>query len=119
MKKNDYFIDVSAYQAADLRGTCASAGTNKTIIKVSLSRESIDGTIKTYIYTRATFKPWAIRKSGVWKSLDNPTGRFSIRSKGQWIDKSEDSLADVGKVSKGHNRIRKNNQFKQQGKLGS
>ena len=83
-----------------------------------LSRESIDGTIKTYIYTRATFKPWAIRKSGVWKSLDNPTGHFSIRSKGQWIDKSEDSLADVGKVSKGHNRIRKNNQFKQQGKLG-
>ncbi len=35
MKKYDYFIDVSAYQAADLRGTCAAAGTNKTIIKVS------------------------------------------------------------------------------------
>lgn len=66
----------------------------------------------------ATFKPWAIRKSGAWKSLDNLKGRFSIRSKGQWVDKSEDSLADVGKVGKGHNRIRKNNQFKQQGRLG-
>lgn len=83
-----------------------------------LSRESIDGMTKIYIYTKATFKPWAIRKSGIWKSLDNPTGRFSIRSKGRWFDKSEDSLADVGKVDKGHNRIRKNNQFKQQGKLG-
>lgn len=35
MKKNDYFIDVSAYQPEDLRATCAKAGTNKTIIKVS------------------------------------------------------------------------------------
>lgn len=35
MKKNDYFIDVSAYQQADLRGTCQLAGTKKTIIKVS------------------------------------------------------------------------------------
>lgn len=35
MKKNDYFIDVSAYQNADLRATCQKAGTNNTIIKVS------------------------------------------------------------------------------------
>lgn len=35
MKKNDYFIDVSAYQSSDLRSTCQKAGTNKTIIKVS------------------------------------------------------------------------------------
>lgn len=35
MKKNDYFIDVSAYQAADLTATCAAAGTRNTIIKVS------------------------------------------------------------------------------------
>ena len=37
MKKNDYFLDVSGYQPADLTGTCAAAGTNKTIIKVSES----------------------------------------------------------------------------------
>lgn len=35
MKKNDYFIDVSAYQAADLTAICQQAGTRKTIIKVS------------------------------------------------------------------------------------
>lgn len=33
--KGDYFIDVSAYQAADLTGICQAAGTNNTIIKVS------------------------------------------------------------------------------------
>lgn len=35
MKKNDYFIDVSSYQDADLTNICAQAGTRKTIIKVS------------------------------------------------------------------------------------
>ncbi len=35
VKKNDYFIDVSAYQPANLQDICAKAGTNKTIIKVS------------------------------------------------------------------------------------
>lgn len=35
LKKGDYFIDVSAYQAADLTEVCQAAGTNNTIIKVS------------------------------------------------------------------------------------
>lgn len=35
MKKNDYFIDVSSYQSADLTAICQAAGTRKTIIKVS------------------------------------------------------------------------------------
>ena len=35
MKKNDYFIDVSSYQPADLTAICQAAGTKKTIIKVS------------------------------------------------------------------------------------
>ena len=35
MKKNDYFIDVSSYQSADLTVICQQAGTKNTIIKVS------------------------------------------------------------------------------------
>lgn len=35
MNKNDYFIDVSSYQSADLTAICQAAGTRKTIIKVS------------------------------------------------------------------------------------
>lgn len=35
MKKNDYFIDVSSYQSANLTAICQAAGTRKTIIKVS------------------------------------------------------------------------------------
>lgn len=35
MTKGDYFIDVSAYQSADLTGICQAAGTRNTIIKIS------------------------------------------------------------------------------------
>lgn len=35
MNKNDYFIDVSSYQSADLTAICQAAGTRNTIIKVS------------------------------------------------------------------------------------
>lgn len=35
MKKGDYFIDVSAYQSADLTDICNASGTRNTIIKVS------------------------------------------------------------------------------------
>lgn len=35
LKKDDYFIDVSAYQPADLTDICSASGTRNTIIKVS------------------------------------------------------------------------------------
>ena len=35
LAKGDYFIDVSAYQAADLTGICQASGTSNTIIKVT------------------------------------------------------------------------------------
>lgn len=35
LKKDEYFLDVSAYQSADLTAMTQQAGTNKTIIKVS------------------------------------------------------------------------------------
>lgn len=35
LKKDEYFLDVSAYQSADLTAITQQAGTNKTIIKVS------------------------------------------------------------------------------------
>ena len=35
MKKNDYFLDVSGWQVADISAICAQAGTSKTIIKTT------------------------------------------------------------------------------------
>jgi hypothetical protein len=35
LNKGDYFLDVSAYQSADLTGICQASGTSNTIIKVT------------------------------------------------------------------------------------
>lgn len=35
MAQDNYFIDVSAYQSADLTGICQASGTNNTVIKVT------------------------------------------------------------------------------------
>lgn len=76
------------------------------------------------IYTRqtviSTYKPWAIRKSGSWLSLNRATGIFQVRNGiGQWIDKSEESFGSVGLSDVGHSRIRKNGTWKQQSKIGN
>lgn len=74
------------------------------------------------IYTReiviSTFKPWAIRKSGDFKTLDVASGFFKIRKSNNWNDKSEMSLSDVNKTNAGPARVRKNGTWKGQGKLG-
>lgn len=74
------------------------------------------------IYTReiviSTFKPWAIRKSGDFKTLDVASGFFKIRKSNNWNNKSEMSLSDVNKANAGPARVRKNGTWKGQGKLG-
>lgn len=74
------------------------------------------------IYTReiviSTFKPWAIRKSGGFKTLDVASGFFKIRKSNNWNDKSEMSLSDVNKPNAGTARIRKSGIWKGQAKQG-
>jgi len=65
------------------------------------------------------FKPWAVRRSGRWKSLNNaPKGRFLIRKGGTWQDKSAQSVGDVGKENQGKNRIRKGGKWVGQAQVG-
>ena len=73
------------------------------------------------IYTREQviqdFKPWAIRKSNIFKSLNVSSGFFKIRKSNNWLDKSKNSESDLGK-NQGASRIRKNNEWKAQNKIG-
>lgn len=75
------------------------------------------------VYTRqvviSNYKPWAIRKSGTWTSLNKSSGHFRVRHGNDWVDRSNELLSDIGKDNKGHNRIRKSGIWKQQNKLGS
>lgn len=74
------------------------------------------------VYTRemviSSFKPWAIRKSNDFKTLDVPSGFFKIRKGGNWADKSEMSLGDVNKENAGSARIRKSGKWRGQNRIG-
>lgn len=62
-----------------------------------------------------SFKPWALRKSNVFKTLNNSKGHFYIR-KGSWSEISKNKTK--GK-EQGNNRIRKSNRWLGQSKAGS
>lgn len=65
-----------------------------------------------------TFKPWAIRKSNIWKTLNRPSGYTKIRKSNNWQKVKEDEIKKIGQANQGHNRIRKNGVFIQQNKKG-
>lgn len=62
-----------------------------------------------------SFKPWTIRKSGSFKTLNNPKGHFHLRRYG-WKDISKNKAK--GK-EEGNNRIRKGSKWLGQSKAGS
>lgn len=74
------------------------------------------------IYTReqiiTTVKPWAIRKSGVFQSLNRASGFFRIRKNGTWQEKSETENSSIGQTNQGTSRIRKNGTWLGQNKIG-
>lgn len=65
-----------------------------------------------------TLKPWAIRKSGQFKTLHRQTGRFQVRKSGRWGERSSVVATDVGKPNVGTSRLRRNRQFVCQNKIG-
>lgn len=65
------------------------------------------------------FKPWAVRKSGQFKTLDRPSGKFQIRKSGAWVNKSIMSAGETGQANEGVSRIRRSGTFVGQGKVGS
>lgn len=64
-------------------------------------------------------KPWAIRKNGVFKTLNIPSGVFQIRKGSSWINKSTTPVTSVNVVNQGTSRIRKSGNWRGQNKFGS
>lgn len=65
------------------------------------------------------FKPWAVRRSNRWWSLNKaPNGRFLIRKGGAWQDRSTQSADDTGKENRGKSRIRKGGKWVGQAQVG-
>lgn len=62
-------------------------------------------------------KPWAIRKSGIFKTLNRQSGFFKQRKDG-WKDVSGQPTTAVGKSVSAPHRIRKSGQWLGQGQIG-
>lgn len=64
------------------------------------------------------FRPWAIRKSNTFKSLETLEKNFMIRNSSQWVDKSKMNPNESNQENKGTSQIRKNNKWVGQSKIG-
>lgn len=90
----------------------------KTFDKLKYDGFSDYGNTRTHWYVNAALKPWAIRKSGVFKTHNRPSGYMKIRKSGTFVDKSEILEIDVNQPNKGSSRIRKSGSFVGQNKIG-
>lgn len=63
-------------------------------------------------------KPWAIRRSNIFKTLNRASGRFMIRKHGTWVDISRQLRSDVNKPNAGVARIRRKGVWLGQNKVG-
>lgn len=79
---------------------------------------SDSGDTRTHWYVNANIKPWAVRKSGVFKTHNRPSGFLKIRKSGTFVDKSEMLESDVNQQNKGSSRVRKSGSFVGQNKIG-
>lgn len=116
-------------------------GTNVVAYYIPIDGYNVDNGTKTYRVTDGNnvirfnysrnivyIRPWAIRKSGVWKSFTTNSTNMVKRVRGAWSkkDTSMDSrLAGGNKTTndtagnKSASYIRKNGSWKRQGKIGS
>jgi orf16 protein len=67
---------------------------------------------------KKSIKPWAIRKGGVFKSLNRASGFFKHRS-GSWQDKSNQPFNAINKEGSANHKIRKAGKWLGQGKMGT
>ena len=97
-------------------------GTALKIVTKYPNHEFSDSTIITglSLYNPAppTYKPMAIRKSNVFKTLNRASGFIRIRKSNNWKDISEETLPE-GEPNKGKNRIRKSGAWRKQSKIGN
>lgn len=60
-----------------------------------------------------SYIPMSIRKGGNWNDLNANNGKILIRQGSNWIDKSNENRETSRQVNKGHNRIRRGEQWRQ------
>lgn len=74
----------------------------------------IGGTVSNVI---PDYKPNGIRKSNLWKGIQELQLSTFIRTSNSWSDVGTEQVATIGQVNKGHTRRRQGGQWKQENKF--
>lgn len=100
--------------------------TNYAPERTSYTHTVVEGNnvITVYYTENAKIRPWAIRKSNTWKSLNTTKQWMKIRrnaNQNYWDTKPNAEIyeADTGKENYSPSRIRKGGKWKAQGKIGN
>ena len=100
--------------------------TNYAPERTSYTHTVVEGNnvITVYYTENAKIRPWAIRKSNIWKSLNTTKQWMKIRrnaNQNYWDTKPNAEIyeADTGKENYSPSRIRKGGKWKAQGKIGN
>ena len=100
--------------------------TNYAPERTSYTHTVVEGNnvITVYYTENAKIRPWAIRKSNTWKSLNTTRQWMKIRrtaNQNFWDTKpnAEIYATDIGKENYSPSRIRKGGKWKAQGKIGN
>ena len=104
----------------------APAITNYAPERTTYTHTVVEGNnvITVYYTENAKIRPWAIRKSNTWKSLNTTKQWMKIRrnaNQNYWDTKPNAEIyeADTGKENYSPSRIRKGGKWKAQGKIGN
>lgn len=98
--------------------TLPKEATNITVSIVGKEAASMMPNYYTLEEIIETYRPFAIRKNGTWKSLDGSTGFLKIRKNGTFKDIAKINYTDANKPEKGTSRIRHGGTWVAQPKIG-
>lgn len=117
IKNDEVAQEFTVTVAPEERSSASALNINVTYPNGEFENNNFYVGIFLYNNFKKAIKPWAIRKGGIFKTLNRQSGFFKQR-KDSWKDVSSQPTNAVGKAESSPHRIRKSGQWLGQGQIG-
>ena len=117
IKNDEVAQEFTVTVAPEERSSASALNINVTYPNGEFDNNNFYVGIFLYNNFKKAIKPWAIRKGGIFKTLNRQSGFFKQRKDG-WKDVSGQPTNAVGKSESSPHRIRKSGQWLGQGQIG-
>lgn len=117
IKNDEVAQEFTVTVAPEERSSASALNINVTYPNGEFDNNNFYVGIFLYNNFKKAIKPWAIRKGGIFKTLNRQSGFFKQRKDG-WKDVSGQPTNTVGKPVSSPHRIRKSGQWLGQGQIG-